>query len=421
MARKISRQEWAWALYDWGNSAFATVVIAGLFPLFFKQYWAGEVPAVTSTFWLGLTNSGAALVIALAAPILGALADGNGRRKEWLVLFAGIGALASVALGAVSEGAWQSAAMLYGCGVIGFSGANIFYDALLRRISARDTIHRTSSLGYSLGYAGGGLIFLGAVILIRNPQIIGAQSSILIIRGSFVAVGIWWGLFSIPLMLWIKERTEKRTRMSPIALIRHSFRSIWDTVKKIRYQRNIIFFLLAYWFYIDGVGTIIRMALDYGATIGIGTSHLITALLMVQIIGFPSTLLYYRLGMRSGIKSAIIIGICGYLLVSIVAVFMSVAWHFYILAGMVGVLQGGIQALSRSFYATLIPVNEEATYFGFYNMLGRFAAIIGPFLLGVTALITDNIRFGVIPIILLFVIGLLFLHKVTVDQQSMTK
>lgn len=414
---KITKTEFSWAIYDWANSAFATVIIAGLFPLFFKEYWASAITAAQSTFWLGFANSVSAFLIFVSAPLLGVMTDIRFSSKRFLMIFACVGIVSTVLLGFVGYGLWHTAIILYIFGLLGFSGANIFYDALLKRTIPTAQIHRASSLGFSLGYAGGGLLLLIIVILIQRPELVGLSATEVIQR-SFVGTGLWWLLFSIPLILWVKTKRESRAVHTGEPLIRSSFRMLRSTAKEIIKSKQIFYFLLAYWFYIDGIDTVIRMAVDYGTSIGFESSTLIGALLLVQAISFPSTLLYYRLGIKIGVKRAILIGIVGYFIITLIGALMTKSIHFYLLAALVGLFQGGIQALSRSMFSHLIPDGKAGQYFGFYNMLGKFAAILGPLLLGITVLLTNNYRIGIIPITLLFVFGFIFMTKVRVTKDA---
>jgi UMF1 family MFS transporter len=405
---------WSWALYDVGDSAFATVIMAGFFPLFFKTFWSAGSDVTVSTAQLGLINAGAGLAIALLAPILGSIADSGQSCKRFLGLFVCVGAAATASLSAVPGGAWQSAALLYGAGVIGFSGATIFYDALLPAVADEGHRDRVSCLGYALGYLGGGLVFALCVWLTLNPAAVGLvstapqQDRALVIRGSFLLTALWWGLFSLPLLIVVREAFSARS-LHPV---RAGLRQLWSTLCDLRTTRAAWLFLLAYWFYIDGVNTIIRMAVDYGLALGFAAADLITALLITQFVGFPCALLFGRLGERWGARRAIFVAIAGYLGIVLWGMFMTDRREFYVLAVLVGVFQGGIQALSRSFYARLIPRDKAAQFFGFYNMVGKYAAILGPVLMGVAGYATRSPRLGIATLSVFFVIGGVLLWRV---------
>ncbi|MBX2886689.1 MAG: MFS transporter [Granulosicoccus sp.] len=408
------RSQLSWAFYDWANSAFATTVMAGFFPLFFKQYWSHDTPATTSTFWLGLGNSGASFLILLAAPVLGAMADSGGVHKRLLAAFALVGILATSGFFLVGQGAWPWAIALYVIAIVGFSGANVFYDAMLPSLTTGDDFHRLSALGYSLGYLGGGLLFLINVAMTLKPELFGLSGLTDAVRYSFLSVAVWWFVFTLPLLLGVREQQpSSHTRVT----VGDEIRKLMGTLKSIRKQRNLWWFLIAYWLYIDGVATIIRMAVDYGMAIGLPSNSLIVALLMVQFIGFPATLVFGRIGQRFGAKTGLWIGLWAYVIATALAAFMSTQWHFYGLAIALGLVQGGVQSLSRSLFTQLIPAGKNGEYFGFLNMLGKAAAVLGPLLVGVVAATTGNSRIGLLSILLLFLSGMWFLRKV--DDSSL--
>lgn len=409
MTQQRTRSQLSWAFYDWANSAFATTVIAGFFPLFFKQYWSQGTEATVSTFWLGLGNSAASLIILLMAPVLGALADSGGIHKRLLAGFALLGIVCTAGFFLVAQGAWQWAILLYIVAIIGFSGANVFYDAMLPSLTGTADFHRLSALGYSLGYLGGGLLFLVNVGMTLKPELFGLADAAQAVRVSFLSVALWWFVFMLPLLLGVPEQKPSVDKQSGI---KKEFRKLLDTLRDIRTHRNLWMFLLAYWLYIDGVATIIRMAVDYGIAIGLPSNSLIIALLMVQFIGFPATLVFGRIGQRFGAKTGLWIGLWTYVVATACAAFMSKSVHFYALAVALGLVQGGVQSLSRSLFGQLIPAHKSGEYFGFLNMLGKAAAVLGPLLVGVVAATTGNSRIGLLSILLLFLGGMWFLRKV---------
>jgi UMF1 family MFS transporter len=409
------RSIWGWALYDWANSAFTTTVMAGFFPLFFKFYWANPDNPTESTFYLGMANSLASIIVAALAPFLGAIADRATAKKRFLFTFAFLGILMTGGLWFVAQGYWQMAILLYVLGTVGFSGANIFYDSLLPGVASKKKVDYVSSLGYALGYIGGGILFLVNVIMYLNPALFGIPDGAVAIRIAFVTVAVWWAVFSIPVLIWVDEPKiyEKAGIIKSIGL---GWKQLVDTIKDIRHLKVVGIFLLAYWLYIDGVDTIVRMAVDYGMTLGFESSALITALLMVQFVAFPAALVYNLFAKKVGLKRAIMIGIIGYSLITFLGYFMTSELHFYTLAAMIGLFQGGIQALSRSLYTRIIPKEKAAEFFGFYNMLGKFAAVIGPALMGTIALWTGNIRISILSILALFILGGYFLMKVDIEE-----
>ncbi len=400
------RQQVSWALYDWANSAFATTVMAGFFPLFFKQYWSGGVDATVSTFRLGLANSLAGIAVAVLAPLLGAVADRGGTRKGFLAGFALLGAGATGALFAAGQGQWVLAASLYGLGIVGFSGANVFYDALLVSVAGERRVDVVSALGYSLGYLGGGLLFAVNVAMTLWPGAFGLAGAAEAVRVSFVTVAVWWALFSLPLLFAVPEPPFAGTRRAPgLAAVAGGFRQLAATFREVRRLKVVFVFLCGYWLYIDGVDTIVRMAVDYGLSIGLDQKSLIAALLLTQFVGFPAALAFGKLGERVGPKPGIFVCLAVYLGVTVWGAYLETAAEFFGLAVAIGLVQGGVQSLSRSLYARLIPPSKAAEFFGFYNMMGKFAAVVGPVLMGWTAMATGNPRAAILSVALLFVAG----------------
>ncbi len=393
---KMRNEKWAvlsWALYDWANSAFATTVMAGFFPIFFKQFWSAGTDAAVSTARLGMANSISGILVALVAPLLGAIADRGSARKKFLFLFAYLGIVMTLGLYMVSRGQWAMAVILYVLANTGFAGANIFYDSLLVSVAETKKLDAVSALGFSLGYLGGGVLFALNVWMTLSPEMFGFADAAEAVRFSFLTVGIWWAVFSLPVFFFVKE-PQSPSSVSGIEAVTQGIAQLRQTFKEIRSLKNIFLFLAAYWLYIDGVDTVIRMAVDYGISIGLASKDLIRALLITQFVGFPSALAFGYMGARIGPKKAILGGIAVYLFISIWGAFMSSAREFYILAVMVGLVQGGIQALSRSFYARLIPPDKTAEYFGFYNMLGKFAAVLGPALISLVVLLVRQLGYS---------------------------
>ncbi len=402
-------------MYDWANSAFATTVMAGFFPLFFKAYWADPGNPEESTFYLGLANSLASIIVAALAPFLGAIADRGSAKKKFLFTFAFFGIIMTSGLWFVAQGYWQMAVIFYVAASVGFSGGNIFYDSLLPSIADESKVNYASSLGYALGYIGGGLLFLLNVLMFKFPETFGLSDSAAAIKLSFVSVAIWWALFSIPVMLFVREpQIYDRVPLSKAVTL--GWKQLRDTLRDIRHLKVVGLFLLAYWFYIDGVDTIVKMAVDYGMSLNFEESALITALLIVQFVAFPAALIYNWIASRIGTKRAIEIAIMAYCFITLLGYFMQTEQHFFVLAILVGLFQGGIQALSRSLYTRLIPAEKAAEFFGFFNMLGKFAAVLGPMLMGSVTLLTGNARLGILSILILFAIGLYLLRKVDISE-----
>jgi UMF1 family MFS transporter len=408
----------AWAMYDWANSAYATVVLAGFFPLFFKQYWSAEYDATTSTFQLGVANSLASLTVVLLAPVLGAIADAGAKRKVFLFSFAVLGILTTAGLFAVEKNVWWLAALLFVMATIGFSGANVFYDALIKAVAPANRLDSVSALGYALGYLGGGLLMAFNVVMFQKPEWFGFADASVAVRTGFIAVAVWWAIFSIPLLLFVREPAAYGLPARGIRMVTAGFQQLRATFLHIRQYRQIGIFLIAYWLYIDAVDTIVRMAVDYGMALGFDAGELITALLITQFVGFPAAIAFGWLGERIGTRRGIFLGLAVYIMVTVMSYWMNNVREFYILAVVIGLVQGGVQSLSRSFYARMVPLGREAEFFGFYNMLGKFAAVIGPLLMGMVALLTGSTRLSILSILVLFIAGAVLLAFVRVDNDA---
>jgi UMF1 family MFS transporter len=418
-------------MYDWANSAFATTVMAGFFPIFFSAYWSAGVAGVDTTARLGFSNSIASLIVALLAPFLGAIADKGSAKKKFMFTFAFLGIVMTGGLFMIHQGQWQIAALFYILATVGFSGGNIFYDSLLPGVASEKKIDYVSSLGYAMGYIGGGLLFLVNVMMYLKPEIFGIADDTMAVKLSFLSVAVWWALFSIPIFLWVEEPKFGIRDPGIWKAVKAGWKQLMGTFKEIRHLKVVGMFLLAYWFYIDGVDTIIRMAISIGTALGFPTSALIVALLITQFVAFFGSLLYGLLAKKIGAKQSLFVGIIAYSVITMIGFFMSQVWHFYVLAMAVGLFQGGIQAISRSFYSRIIPENKAAEFYGFFNLLGKFAAVIGPSLMGVVGLLTRNagdlqigslhlenmgIRLSVLSVLVLFIIGGILLTRVNVDE-----
>ena len=419
----MKKSIYSWALYDWANSAFATTVMAGFFPIFFAQYWSNPENLSISTFYLGLGNSVASIIVVLLAPILGAIADRGTYKKRFLVFFAFLGVLMTAGLALVSQGMWQIALLTYVIATVGFSGANLFYDSLLPAVSNKDNVDYVSAVGYAFGYIGGGILIVINFLMITYPSFFGFADSVEGIKWSFVSVALWWAIFSIPILLFVKEPKYHKTETT-LQTIKSGFKQLKDTFNEIRHLKVVFTFLIAYWLYIDGVDTTIRMAADFGITLGFDSTTIMGALVLVQFIAFFATLLYVKFADKIGTKNAIYFAIAAYMVIIFSGYFVTEGWHFYIIAGMIGCFQGGIQTLSRSLYARIIPENKSAQYFGFFNMWGKFAAVIGPLLMGSVTLILNNTiddhvlsaRIGLQSIMILFILGALVLSRVDISE-----
>ena len=420
-----------WAMYDWANSAFATVVLAGFFPIIFKTYWSGGSDTLVSTARLGFGNSIASLLVALVAPIVGAIGDRGNIRKKLLITFTYFGVVMTANLFLVQQGHWKFAICVYMLALFGYFMANVFNDALLPSVAEEKRIDFVSSLGYSLGYLGGGLLFLLTVFMSVKWDKIGFPDKITAGLCSFLAVALWWGGFTLFTIAWLPEPKTSGGGVGHGNVLLEGYRQFIHTFRKIRYLRTVGLFLLAYFFYIDGVSTIIRMAIAYGLSLGFNSNDLILALLITQFVGFPSALLYGKLAEWWDVRKCLYLAIGSYMGITILGVMMTRKEEFFLLAVCVGLVQGGIQALSRSYYSRLIPLDQAGEFYGFFNMLGKFGAILGPALMAVVGLLVNALlkpesatpeqlievqqiasRAGMGSILILFLAGWILLYRV---------
>ena len=406
----------AWCMYDWANSAFATTIMAAVLPTFYGAVAGKGLPGNMATVYWGYTSSIGLLIAAVLGPVLGALADYLGAKKRFLAAFAMFGIFFTSLLVLVSTGDWLLASVLYVLGEIGFSGANVFYDSLLPHIARHEDIDYVSSKGYALGYLGGGILLAINIAMILMWDKIGLPSQEMASRLSFLSVGIWWAVFSIPIFRTVPEPpvpAMSGPRASPFYA---AFRRLGNTLRDLRKYRELTKFIIAFWLYNDGIGTIIKMATIYGTEIGIGQTDLIGALLLTQFVGIPFSLLFGRMAKSLGTKRSIYLALGVYTLISIAGYFMSTAWHFWVLAGMVGLVQGGSQALSRSLFGVMVPKAKSAEFFGFYDVSSKFAGIAGPALFALVGQLTGTSRLSIISLIIFFVVGGAILT--TVDEKE---
>ena len=401
-----------WALYDWANSAFSLTVVTAFVPVMLAEYWGGGVESTVTTFRLGLANGSASAIVAICSPLIGAIADRFGRRKRLLMAFAMIGIVSTGSLYFVAAGMWPIALACFVCATVGFASSNSLYDSLLVDVAPDTHYDEVSAYGFALGYLGGALLFALNVYMVANPSTFGLASPAAAIRVSFIAVAVWWTVFSLPLLLWVEEHPHDAAGRS----VGETLAQLARTIRSIVGHRNLLLFLLAYWLYIDGVYTIIKMAVDYGLSQGLSMQNLIQAILLTNFVGFPAALLFGWLGRRIGAQRGLYIAISVYIVATAAAVFLRTTAHFYLLAISIGLVQGGVQSLSRSLYARLIPPAQRSEYFGFYNMLGKFSAILGPVMAGMVALLAGSQRLAILSILILFVGGLALLTRVQLPE-----
>lgn len=397
--------------YDWANSAYSIIITTAVFPLFYKSVATGAgVSEVNSTAYLGYTVAIATFILAMIGPILGTIADYRGLKKKFFFAFFLIGSLSTVSLAFVPDGSWLPLLIIYTITAIGFHGANIFYDAFLVDVTPEEKMDDVSSRGFGLGYIGSTIPFIIsiAIILLAGKGVIPISTAVAS-KLAFVITGIWWFAFTIPMLKNVVQihAIEREPR-----ILAGSFRRLGDTFKEIKKYRTVFIFLLAYFFYIDGVGTIISMSTAYGSDLGIEPTDLLIVLFVTQVVAAPFAILYGKLAQRFSVKSMLYVGIFVYIIVCIYAFFLSTTLDFWILAMLVATSQGGIQALSRSYFAQLVPKEKSNEFFGFYNIFGKFASVMGPLLLGVTAQLTGSSAYGVFSLIILFIIGGILLRMV---------
>jgi MFS transporter, UMF1 family len=410
---KARNGQWSWIFYDWANSAFSTTVMAGFFPIFFKLYYSAGVDVKTSTAFLGFSNTLASLLIGISVPILGAVADSGSYLKKFLAFLTVLGAMATAALALVGQGEWMLASLIFVVASFAFGAAISAYDAMLPLVSGKKNVDYISSLGYAFGYLGGGVLFAINVLMYQKPALFGLADGAQAIKVSFVSVSLWWILFSIPLFLNVKE-----PKVRPMGFKKHfkeGILRISQTFGRLKEYKMVGVFLLAFFLYNDSVGTTIKMAVDYGMSLGFKASDLIVALLIVQFIGFPCAYLFGVLAKRLHPKKGIYFSIVVYIGTVLWAMNMHEVWEFYVLAGLIGLVQGGIQALSRSYYSRLIPEGRSGEFYGFYNLLGKFTGLLGPALMGITALVSGSSRLALLPVLVIFVLGGLVLRFVQED------
>ena len=391
-----SKKYYSWVLYDWANSAYATIVLAGFFPIIFAEYFASFIPSSERTLYLGISNSAASLFLIFLAPLFGLLADKFSNKKSFLLIFAGLSIISTLILSLISKDSYILASMFFSISLLGFMMSNVFYDSMLLNFES-DKYDKISSMGYALGYLGGGLAFVFTLIFLY----FNSDSSVEIISSNkivFIFAAVWWILFMTPLYLYWNEK--------PIDNIQTT--NVLDTFREIKLNKPIFLFLISYWIYIDGVDTIIRMAINYGLILGFTSTDLLIALLVTQFVAFPGTLIINRISELSSPVIAISGCLIIYLIITILSYFLNHIYEFYLIASLIGFVQGGIQALSRSYYARLIPNNKHSEYFGIYNMLGKFAALLGPLLVGFVSYAFNDSRLGILSISIFFIIGIYF-------------
>jgi len=408
----------SWILYDCANSVFYTTVMAGFFPLFFKKYWSLGADQNLSTQRLGWILALSGFVLAVLSPLLGVISDQKKYKKILLGLCMLVGVLLTLSLAFIPQGEWAAAAVVYGLALLFCTASTIFYDSLLVSVAEPQDYDMVSSLGYAFGYLAGGVLFAFNVLMYLKPELFGISSSTHAVLLSFVTVAVWWFLFSIPILVYVKEPAPPLSDEKVSVLMIKSLRQLHKTALKIFENKNLFYFLLAYWFYIDGVSTVMAMAVDFGVAIHLDSGALIKALLLVQFVGFPSAYLAGQLAGKYSSQKVILGSILIYIFSVIGASQMKTEFHFYIMACCIGLAQGSVQALSRSLFAQLIPADNAGEYFGFFNLLGKFASVFGPILMAVSTILFKNAQYAILSLLILFIIGFYYLLKVEIRSES---
>jgi UMF1 family MFS transporter len=403
----------AWAMYDWANSAFAVIILTAVFPVYYRGLVtnAGRGAEDATAYW-AYTTSLSLLVVALLGPMLGAMADIAGGKKRFLGAALLLGVLGSTTLAFLGDDTFVLGSVLFAVANLGFAGGNIFYEALLPQIARPNDLDRVSARGYAYGYLGGGLFLLLSLISILRPDWFWLPEREFAVRASFVGVAVWWLVFSTPLFRHVEDPKDASRPPISVRVVTDGFRRLFDTLGQIRRYRQLALFLVSFWLYNDGISTIIKLAAAFGDEIGLDHNQMLIALILTQLIGFPSSIGFGALAQSLGSKQSIFFGLGVYTVISIAAFFMTSAAHFYLLAIVVGLVQGGTQALSRSLFATMVPKTRSTEFFGFFSTGEKVAGIIGPAMFGLIGQLTGSSRWGIISVTLLFVAGAALLYRV---------
>jgi UMF1 family MFS transporter len=412
----------AWTLYDWGNSAFATTIMAAIYPVYYTSVAAAGLPPNIATAYWGFTTAIGALIAAVISPVLGAVADFRGSKKRFLTIFMLIGVTATALLYIVRTGDWFLGSLFFIFGNVGFAGSLVYYDALLPHVASQDNMDQISSRGYAMGYIGGGILLainVGMILVIPGffPEEHAETITALMTRLSFITVAVWWFIFTLPLL---KNVSEPVRRILPgeagFKPLKASFSRLRHTFKEIRNYRDLSLFLLSFWVYANGIGTIITMAVAYGNEIGIEQESLIGTLLMVQFLAAPFSMLFGWLAKKIGTKPAIYLSLGVYTLIAIAGYFLQHEWQFWALGAAVATVQGGSQALSRSLMGKMMPKSKSAEFFGFFSVFEKFANIAGPFLFGLVSTIMGESRLSIVSLVIFFLLGIIILTRVNVER-----
>ncbi len=409
--RSKKRETLSWCMYDWAYSAFATVVVSAVLPVYYSQVAASNLESHIATAYWGYTTVITLFIAAILSPVMGAIADYSGIKKRLLLVFAALGIFSTALLYFIETGDWLMASLFFIVGNVGFTVSEVFYNAMLPYVARPGEMDRVSIKGYIFGYTGGGILLAIDIAMIELMP-----DKLLATRLSFLTVSVWWAAFTIPLILNVNEPPRGGNGPRGVNPLTAGFKRLAETFRTLRKHRELALFLAAFWVYNDGIGTIIKMATIYGAEIGISQTALIGALLMTQFVGIPFSFAFGRLAGIIGTKSSILLGLAVYTVISIGGYFMENAVHFWILAFLVGTVQGGTQALSRSMFGSMLPKDKTAEFFGFYGLSSKFAGIVGPLVFAVVSQTMGSSRLSIISLIVFFVIGGFMLSRVDVEK-----
>ena len=406
----------AWAMYDWANSAIQTTIIAAVFPIYYQRVAADGLEAAVATSRFAWATTIAILIVAIVAPLLGAIADYAAMKKRLLAVFMAIGAGATLAMYFIHRGDWQLALVLFVVTNVGVAGSIVFYESLLPHLVPQEQLDRVSSAGYAIGYLGGGVLLAINLLMVQRPSLFGIADAESATRLALASAGVWWLLFSIPLFRHVPEpvRTVEPDERPGANALATGARRLLETFHALRRYRQAFLLLLAFLIYNDGIQTIIRMATIYGTEIGIDQAALITALLMTQFIGVPCAFVFGMIAGRVGAKPAIFFGLAVYACITVLGYFMTTATHFFLLAGLVGLVQGGTQALSRSLFASMIPRHKSSEFFAFFGVFERYAGILGPAIFAWVVERSGTSRNAILSVVAFFVVGAVLLTFVDV-------
>ncbi len=404
----MTKEERSWILQDFGNSAYSITITTAILPIFFKGVAASQLADATSTAYWGYANSLATLLIALLAPLLGTIADFKGVKKRLFAAFTLTAIISSALLATVGEGQWIYALVIYIITAVAFNGSSIYYDAFLTDVTTDDRMDDISSKGFGFGYLGGTIPFVLSLGLILSAENLGLTVTFAT-QMAFLITALWWMVFTIPMLKNVKQKYYIEGEPSKI---KESFSVLWKTLLEITKNKMVLYFMIAYFFYIDGVHTVITMATAYGVDVGVDSDRLLIILVAIQLVAFPFAILYGKLAKIFGARKMIMAGIITYTVISIYGFFLKTELDFWILAMLVASAQGGIQALSRSYFGKLIPKNKSAEYFSIFNIFGKVSSIFGPLLMGIVISITGETRHGILSLIILFILGAYFFLKI---------